>query len=172
MNEDESLESKALEQKKSINKAKSIPASTLCSCLDNLKNNLNKNKPIASLWQDWAKIVGKQLSINCKPISLNRGILTIGASHPHWIQALLFNRNQLLAALTAKGHQIKEIRIQKHYFEQRQNIETEQSIWDKHPSRADIHGMSKCKICNSPAPKGELALWGKCGLCRRQDLNQ
>ena len=155
-----------------MNKKIDISTSSLSNCLDNLKSNWDKNQPIASLWQDWPKIAGKQLSKNCKPISFQMGVLTIGANHPHWIQALLYNRNQLQAALIAKGHQIKEIRIQKHYFEQTQNIQTEKNIWDNHPSRADIHGMSVCQTCNSPAPKGEISLWGKCGLCRRQDLNQ
>ncbi len=146
--------------------------SHLSKCLVHLQKDWHKNKNIASLWQDWPKIAGNKLASNCKPITFQQGILTIGASHPQWIQALMFNRNQLLAALRAEGHEIKELRIKQHYPKQIQTNQAEKDIWDEHPSRADIHGKQICPICNSPSPKGEIALWGKCGLCRRLDFSK
>ncbi len=146
-----------------------MPAS-LMRCLDNVKTQLNKNQKIAALWQDWAKIAGEDLASHCSPLSINRGVLIIGVSHPQWAQALLFNRNQLLASLTAKGHEVKALKIQNHYPSKVKQKETEQIIWRNHPSRVDIHGLTTCKFCNGPAPAGEIKLWGKCGLCRRKDL--
>ncbi|KGG12965.1 MULTISPECIES: DUF721 domain-containing protein [Prochlorococcus] len=144
--------------------------SSLSSCLDNLQNDFKRNKRIASLWQDWPKIAGKDLSLHCKPLSINRGVLTIGASHPQWIQALIFNKTQLLAALKAKGHEVKSLKIQSHYVIKADEKQTEQTIWKNHPSRIDIHGIKTCVYCNRPSPAGEISLWGKCSLCRRKEL--
>ena len=47
----------------------------------------------------------------------------------------------------------------------------EKGIWERHPSRFDVHGLAICQACKTPAPAGEMALWGKCGFCRRQELN-
>ena len=144
--------------------------SSLSTCLNHLKKDWKKNKSIASLWKDWPKIAGSQLSSHCIPLTFNRGTLTIGANHPHWIQALIFNRNQLLAALKAEGHEIKNIRIKQYFPENKPLNKEEKDIWEKHPSRSDIHGKQPCPICNSPSPNGEISLWGKCGFCRREEL--
>ncbi|ABX08359.1 DUF721 domain-containing protein [Prochlorococcus marinus] len=144
--------------------------SSLIQCLEDVKQQLHKNQKIAALWQDWPKIAGKDLAEHCTPLTINRGVLIIGASHPQWIQALIFNRNQLLAALKAKGHQVKALKVQSHYPVKHESKEAEQLVWGKHPSRVDIHGVANCSFCNGPAPAGEISLWGKCGLCRRKDL--
>ena len=114
--------------------------------------------------------MGNQLAANSRPLTLNRGILTIGANHPQWCQAILYTRLQILAALKAAGHQVKEIRIRQYYSQEINPQETENEIWEKHPSRTDIHGLKTCDSCKSPAPYGELKLWGKCVFCRRKDL--
>ncbi len=146
--------------------------SSLLKCLEDLQVELNKNQKIASLWKDWPSIAGEQLSPHCTPLSLYKGVLIIGANHPQWIQALVFNKNQLLAALKAKGHLVKDLKI-KNYFQQNNlPIQAEFDEWEKHPSRIDVHGLSKCKLCKVPAPSGELSLWGKCGFCRRKELAQ
>ena len=43
----------------------------LSKCLEGLKQEWDKNKNVASLWQDWPKIAGKQLSSNCTPLPSN-----------------------------------------------------------------------------------------------------
>ena len=83
----------------------------------------------------------------------------------------MFNRNQLIAALKAEGHKIKDLRIKQHYPPKKPEQEEELTIWDKHPSRYDIHGKKNCPICNTPSPAGEIILWGKCGFCRREELS-
>ncbi len=156
---------------KDQNNSSSKPSS-LSKCLDHLKVEWRKNKSIASLWQDWPTIAGKKLASSCTPLTFQKGILTIGVSHPQWTQALVFNRNQLIAALNAKGHKVKDLRIKQYHPPTKEQKEAEQNIWGNHPSRADIHGKQPCPICNKPSPAGEIALWQKCGLCRQKDLSK
>ena len=85
--------------------------SSLSNCLSQLKTEWKQNKNVAALWQDWSKIAGDKLSPHCKPLTFQGGVLTVGAQHPQWRQALIFNRNQLIAALRAEGHMIKDLRI-------------------------------------------------------------
>ncbi|WP_269622465.1 DUF721 domain-containing protein [Prochlorococcus marinus] len=146
--------------------------SSISSCLDHLQIEWRKNKSIASLWQDWPKIAGEQLSEHCFPLTFFRGILTIGVNHPQWIQALMFSRNKLLATLRAAGHDVKDLRIRQHYPNQKQLKDSEPTIWAKHPSRSDIHGKTDCPICHNPTPSGEISLWKKCSFCWRKDLSK
>ncbi len=144
--------------------------SRISNCLDKLEDSWEKKKTIASIWKKWPKIAGPELAENCQPLSLQNGILFIGASHPHWRQALLYNRIQLLAALRASGNKVRDLKIKQHYPLQKEVGENEKEIWSKHPSRTDIHGTNICKVCNSPSPAGETNRWGKCSFCRRKDL--
>ena len=144
---------------------------SVSSCINHIKHKWSEGNSISALWKDWPEIAGEQLSSNCSPLTFQGGILTLGANHPQWVQALIFNKTQLLASLRTAGHVIKEIRIKQQYPRKYNQLETEQSIWKKHPSRADIYGKKECPMCNSPSPVGEISLWGKCGLCRREDLS-
>lgn len=148
------------------------PASPLSSCLETLKKSWSKQKGIAGLWQDWPKIAGAQLAPHCQPLNLYKGILFVGASHPYWRQALQYNRPHLLANLRTAGHDIREIRIQQHHPGPTQISDSEELIWARHPSRIDVHGITPCPICKSPAPTGEVSLWGKCSFCRRQEIQK
>ena len=148
---------------------KSKPSS-LMHCLGNIENDFKKNQKIITLWKEWPKIAGPELSNHCTPLSIFNGILIVGANHPQWIQALIFNRNQLIASLKANGHLIKDLKIKNFVNELQKTKQAEKEIWRNHPSRIDMHGITKCNICKKPAPAGEIILWGKCGLCRRKDL--
>ncbi len=145
--------------------------SSLSNCLSQLKTEWKQNKNVAALWQDWSKIAGDKLSPHCKPLTFQGGVLTVGAQHPQWRQALIFNRNQLIAALRAQGHIIKDLRIKQYYPQKTLLKKDEKVIWAKHPSRWDVHGKAICPICKAPSPAGEISLWDKCGLCRRKDLS-
>ncbi len=145
--------------------------STLSKCLDVLKKNWKQTGNLSAILNEWPKLAGSNLAGNSFPLSLKRGILIIGASHPQWRQALHYNRTQLIASLRASGHNIKDIRIQQYHKNSNfKKTENEESIWERHPSRSDIHGLAKCNYCNSPAPAGEMALWGKCSFCKRKDF--
>ncbi len=148
------------------------PVSPIENCLKEIKLSWQKNGSIAALWQEWTKLAGKDLAKNCRPLSLQRGILVVGVSHPQWLQAIQYNRLQLLGTLKAKGHKVKEIRIQQYHPQdpKEQIINEQKNLWERHPSRVDIHGVASCKYCGSPCPKGEINLWGKCSFCRRKQL--
>ena len=125
---------------------------------------------VGGLIQDWKLIAGEQLALNCTPLNIRNKILTIGASHPQWRQALQYNRLELIESLKSFGYQIKEIRIRQYYPANLVERETEQEIWEKHPCRTDKSGIANCPICKVPSPRGEVKLWGKCSFCRRNDL--
>ena len=148
------------------------PVSAISQCLNRLQKSWKKKGNLAAILHQWDKIAGSQLAKNCQPLNLQRRTLIIGVSHPQWIQALQYNRPQLLASLNAAGHEIKEIRIKQYHPEKKKRLEDEKVIWERHPSRTDVHGLSNCIKCNSPCPSGENKLWGKCSFCRRLDLSE
>ena len=148
------------------------PAESLSSCLGTLQQAWHRDAHLAALWQDWPEIAGHRLAPHCRPLQLQRGLLTIGASHPQWRQALQYHKPQLLTALRQAGHAIKDLRIQQHHGSQPRLFDDEVSIWSRHPSRADVHGMGTCPDCGRPAPNGEMKLWGHCGFCHRQIFSQ
>ena len=144
---------------------------SISQCLEKIKTSWIKKGSLGGLIQDWKKITGTQLASNCTPLHIHNKVLTVGASHPQWRQALLYNRIQLIKSLKSHGYNIKEIRIQQYYPVALVKGENEKEIWSKHPSRTDIHGLSTCQICKAPSPNGEINLWGKCCFCRRKELN-
>ncbi|MCH2566630.1 MAG: DUF721 domain-containing protein [Prochlorococcus sp. ALOHA_A2.0_51] len=153
-----------------LQEAPPAPVTALCNCLESIKRDWKQQGSMAGLWQEWPRLAGPLLAPHCRPLNIRQGVLIIGASHPQWRQALLYNRPQLLAALRAAGHDIKDLRIQQHHPGSTPKLESEASIWARHPSRIDVHGMAACHACGSPAPAGEMALWGRCGFCRRLQL--
>ena len=141
---------------------------SLLKCLQDIKASWKGN--IGGLYQDWLKIAGKQIASNCTPLNIQNKILTIGASHPQWRQALLYNRIELIESLKLHGYQIKDIRIRQHHPIKLVEKKNEKDIWQNHPSRIDINGIANCPFCKVPSPKGEINLWGKCSFCRRKEL--
>ena len=75
------------------------PASPLIDCLNRLRQDWRSDGSLAGLWQDWPSIAGEQLAPHCRPLSLQRGVLTVGASHPQWRQALQYSKPQLLSLI-------------------------------------------------------------------------
>tara|TARA_Y100001968_G_scaffold222342_1_gene205107 strand:+ start:212 stop:694 length:483 start_codon:yes stop_codon:yes gene_type:complete len=138
------------------------------SCLEEIKSSWRGD--VGGLIQDWEAIAGQNLALNCTPLNIKNKILTIGASHPHWRQALQYNRLELIQSLKSFGYQIKEIRISQHYPIDIVTRESEKEIWEKHPSRTHKNGIVNCPFCSIPSPKGEIKLWGKCSFCRRKEL--
>ena len=152
----------------SKHKTKAERENSIFTCLEEIKSSWKGN--VGGLIQDWAEIAGKQLSLNCTPLNIQNKILTIGASHPQWRQALQYNRLELIESLKSYGYQIKEIRIRQHYPIDLVTKYSEKEIWKNHPSRIDINGIINCPFCKVPSPKGEIKLWGKCSFCRRKEL--
>ena len=148
------------------------PASALSACLDHLRQAWDRDGNLAGLWQDWPTIAGERLSPHCRPLSLERGILTVGAQHPQWRQALLYTKPQLLSALRRAGHAVRDLRIQQHHSLQARSDDQEATIWSRHPCRADVHGVGLCPRCGRPAPNGEMDLWSCCGFCHRSSFTE
>ncbi len=144
------------------------PVTALSSCLERMQHSWKRD--LVGIWRDWEKLVGPQLANNSRPLTIRQEILSIGATHPQWRQALLYNRPQLLARIKAAGYAIRDLRIKQYHPYKIQEKENESSIWARHPSRIDVHGMAICEYCLSPAPAGEMGLWGKCSFCRRKQF--
>ena len=143
---------------------------SIYACLEEIKSSWKGN--VGGLVQDWVKIAGEQIALNCTPLKIQNKVLTIGASHPQWRQALMYNRLELIDSLKSYGYQIKEIRIRQHYPIDLITRETEIEIWENHPSRTDKNGITNCPNCEVPSPRGEIKLWGKCSFCRRKELRK
>ena len=141
---------------------------SIYTCLEEIKSSWKGN--IGALIKDWKKIAGEQLAFNCTPLNIKNKVLTVGASHPQWRQALQYNRLELIESLKLHGYQIKDIRVIQHYPNDLVVRESEKEIWEKHPSRTDKNGITNCPYCKVPTPKGEVKLWGKCSFCRRKEL--
>jgi predicted nucleic acid-binding Zn ribbon protein len=148
------------------------PASPLSDCLGALQSRWRQGGHLAALWQAWPRIAGPQLAPHCRPLRLQGGVLSIGAAAGPWLQALQYNRHQLLAALRAAGFTLRDLRIERALPQPLPTADGTASAeaWQCHPSRVDVHGMATCPGCAAPAPAGEMARWGHCSFCRRRQL--
>ena len=142
---------------------------SIFACLEEIKSSWKGD--VGGLIQDWKEIAGEQLALNCTPLNIQNKVLTVGASHPQWRQALQYNRLELIESLKSYGYQIREIRIKQHYPTDLVPRKSEKEIWEKHPSRTHKNGFTSCPFCKVPSPKGEVKLWGKCSFCRRKELS-
>jgi predicted nucleic acid-binding Zn ribbon protein len=148
------------------------PPQAVGPLLEGLQRQWQGDGHLAALWQAWPRIAGPQLAQHCRPLRLHNGRLTVGASHPQWLQALRFSRHQLLAALRASGFALHDIQIQQHQATPLPppGSELELASWQRHPCRVDVHGMGCCDLCQRPAPVGELQRWGHCSFCQRERM--
>jgi predicted nucleic acid-binding Zn ribbon protein len=149
------------------------PAEGLGACLDTLQQHWQREGHLAALWQAWPRLAGAQLASHCRPLTLQGGVLTVGAAPGPWLQGLLYTRHQLLGSLRGAGFAVREVRVQQHYVQPLPVAggEAEADVWARHPSRIDVHGLADCPCCQRPAPTGEMALWGTCSFCRRSQLS-
>jgi hypothetical protein len=148
------------------------PAAAVADCLAGLERDWQRQGHLAALWQAWPRIAGPQLAPHCRPLDLQAGVLTVGAAPGPWLQALRYNRHQLLGALRGAGFTLRDLRLRQHYGDAiaPPGSEAEAEVWARHPSRIDVHGLANCPACARPAPAGEMARWGHCGFCRRAAL--
>jgi len=147
-------------------------ASPLAACLEEVQRSWRQQGNLAALWQAWPRIAGPQLAPHCRPLALQGGVLSVGAAPGPWLQALQYNRHQLLGSLRAAGFPLRDLKVRQHYGQPLPGAgsEAEADVWACHPSRIDVHGMADCPACGRPAPAGEMARWGHCGFCRRSEL--
>ncbi len=153
--------------------ARRPPAAALAVCLEQLEQSWQRDGHLAALWLAWPRLAGPQLAPHCRPLDLRAGRLSVGAAPGPWLQALQYNRHMLLGALRGAGFPVREVTVRQHHWGPAQTpaMEDEAAVWAAHPSRLDVHGPGgPCPGCGSPAPAGELALWGHCSFCRREAL--
>ena len=90
------------------------PATSLGACLEGLRRQWEGDGQLAGLWQAWPRIAGSQLAPHCRPLNLQGGVLTVGAAPGPWLQALQYNRHQLLGALRGAGFSVRALRCRHH----------------------------------------------------------
>ena len=144
---------------------------SLQNCLDDFKKSWEDYYKLSKINENWEKVIGLQLSKECKPLKVEQKILTIAVNHPQWRQALIYNKHRLKGTISRLGISLNEIKIIQNYEDKtlNRNALHTKIIWENHPSRIINNNMIICKYCNSPTPKGELSRWGKCSFCWRND---
>ena len=148
------------------------PVTPLAGCLEALQRDWQGEGHPAALWQQWPTLAGPQLAGHCRPLAFRGGLLTVGAAPGPWLQALQYNRHQLLGALRAAGFAVRDLRVRQYHPQQAvtPGSQAEAETWARHPSRCEVQGLGLCPACGRPAPAGEMALWGHCSFCRRAEL--
>ena len=142
------------------------------NCIDDFKKSWEELDKLSRLKENWDKLIGLELARACKPLKIEQKILTIAVNHPQWRQALIYNKHILKENIKKFGINLKGIKIIQNY--EVKNLDKKEinvkTIWENHPSRIKNNNMVSCKICNSPAPKGEILRWGKCTFCWRKNI--
>ena len=74
-----------------------------------LKKGVKQNSAILY----WEEVVGKKISKNTKPQSVEHGTLTVSVSNPAWRQELVFKKEEIIKQLNKKigENTIKEVRF-------------------------------------------------------------
>ena len=144
---------------------------SLQNCLLEFKKSWSDFDNLLNLKNNWEKIVGKEMSKECKPLKIEKNILTIVANHPQWRQALIYNKHNLKESIIKTGVNLKNIRItQNHQDISLENkCDDNKHVWANHPSRVEDKELINCHICNRPTPKGEIERWGQCTFCWRKN---
>ncbi len=144
----------------------------LQNCLLKFKKSWSDFDNLTKLLTNWNKIVGKDLSNECKPLKIEKNTLTIVANHPQWRQALIYNKHKLKESIKKFGINLKNIRIIQNYQDgiNPNKFSDTKISWENHPSRIKNQMIINCSICNRPTPSGEINRWGKCTFCWRKTI--
>ncbi len=144
----------------------------LSNCLLKFRKSWSDIDNLINLSNNWAKVVGKELANECKPLKIENNILTIVANHPQWRQALIYNKHKLKESILGLGIKLRNIRIVQNYPTEsiKDKISNNTFIWENHPSRIKNQQILNCKICERPTPKREIERWGKCTFCWRETI--
>ena len=142
------------------------------NCLDDFKKSWGDLDKLSKLKESWGTLIGLELSKACEPLKIEKENLIIAVNHPQWRQALIYNKHTLKESICRFGINLNEIKIIQNYEVKtldKKEIDVKK-VWENHPSRIkNSNNMVGCKICNIPAPKGEISRWGKCTFCWRKN---
>ena len=61
----------------------------LKNCLDNFKKSWIDLDKLSKINENWKDLIGLELFQECKPLNIEKKILTIAVNHPQWRQALI-----------------------------------------------------------------------------------
>ena len=144
----------------------------LKNCLNDFKKSWIEFDQISKIYENWNKIIGQELSRECKPLKIERNFLIVRVNHPQWRQALIYNKHIIKNNIARRIKiNLDEIRIIQSYEERKlQKKEDAYLVWENHPSRIKKSNLVSCEICNCPSPKGEILRWGKCTFCWRKKI--
>ena len=67
----------------------------LKNCLDNFKKSWGDLDKLSKLNENWKNFFGLELFQECKPLNIEKKVLTIAVNHPQWRQALIYNKHKL-----------------------------------------------------------------------------
>ena len=62
---------------------------SLRNCLDNFKKSCGDLDKLSKINEHWQNLIGLELFQECKPLNIEKKILTIAVNHPQWRQALI-----------------------------------------------------------------------------------
>ena len=144
----------------------------LNNCLDKFKKSWSDFDNLMHLSENWTAVVGSELSNECKPLRIEKNILTIEANHPQWRHALLYNKHKLKESILKIGIKLKNIRIVQNYSSDsyKEKFSNNKIIWENHPSRIKNQKILFCSVCSRPTPSKEIERWGKCTFCWRTTI--
>jgi len=153
-----------------VNRRNALP---LKNCLDDFKKSWGDLDKLFKINENWKDLIGLELFQECKPLNIEKKILTIAVNHPQRRQALIYNKHKLKERIEKIGINLNEIKIIQNYELKNKNIKATNAkiVLAKHPSRIHQNNMGICTLCNSPAPEGEINRWGKCSFCWRKINN-
>jgi len=87
----------------------------LKNCLDNFKKSWGDLDKLSKINESWKDLIGLELFQECKPLNIEKKILTIAVNHPQWRQALIYNKHNLKERIEKIGITLKEIKIIQNY---------------------------------------------------------
>ena len=121
--------------KKYLPKFKKRNPQKLEYCLNDFKKSWREFDEISNILENWSRIVGLELSKECKPLKIEQNILIISVNHPQWRQALIYNKHIIKNNIARRIKiNLDEIRIIQSYEETKlQKKEDAYLVWENHP---------------------------------------
>jgi len=94
----------------------------LKNCLDNFTKSWGDLDKLSKINENWKNLIGLELFQECKPLNIEKKILTIAVNHPQWRQALIYNKHKLKERIEKIGITLNEIKIIQNYEIKNKNI--------------------------------------------------
>ena len=68
---------------------------SLRNCLDDFRKSWKDLDKLSKINEMWEELIGFELFNECKPLIIEKNILTIAVNRPEWRQALIYNKHRL-----------------------------------------------------------------------------